>query len=240
MESRGRAHKLGHGSKSVSVSSYSTSTGGSNADAAYNAIIDLIFQHKLRPGERTSVVLLSQRIGLGRTPIKEAITRLQTEGVLSVTSSSGTIINEFTEDQAKLIFSLRSTLEDYASPAIVKNITPSEVADLKELVRQMRVFSLEHSEPSNVASFVRANVNFHRALIAGAKNPYLDRMFAQIQIHQQILLYLQHRGFERKAAIQRQAEHEAILKAVAAKDARKLKSVLRRHSDAALVSILKM
>ncbi len=218
---------------------YPIASGGSNADAAYTAIIDLIFQHKLRPGERTSVVLLSQRIGLGRTPVKEAITRLQTEGLLSVTSSSGTIVNEFSEDQAKLIFSLRSTLEDYASPAIVKNITPVEVNHLKELVRQMRILSLEEGKAKNVASFVRTNVNFHRDLIAGAKNPYLDRMFAQIQIHQQVLVYLQHRGFERKAAVQRQSEHEAILKAVVAKDAHRLKSVLRQHSNAALASILK-
>ena len=63
----------------------------SAADQAYNGIIDLVLHHELRPGERTSVNLLAARLNLGRTPVKEAITRLQTEGVLSVAGRSGTI-----------------------------------------------------------------------------------------------------------------------------------------------------
>lgn len=221
------------------MTGYSATTNISDADAAYNAIVDLLFQHQLRPGEKTSVITLSKRIGLGRTPIKEAITRLETEGILSVAGRSGTIVNDFTADQARLIFSLRSALEDFASDNVVKNITPKEILHLRQLVAQMGTLSLGNNNTGrSVAAFVRANVGFHRAIIAGAKNPYLDRMFAQVQVHQQILLYLQHSGFQRDAAFQRQREHEDILKAVEKRDAKKLRDLLRRHSDAALSSIL--
>lgn len=221
------------------MTGYSVTTDAFDADAAYNAIVDLLFQHQLRPGEKTSVIALSKRVGLGRTPVKEAITRLQTEGVLSVAGRSGTIVNDFTTDQARLIFSVRSALEDFASDNVVKNITTKEVARLRKLVSQMGALSLgKNNSDRSVATFVRANVGFHRAIIAGAKNPYLDRMFAQVQVHQQILLYLQHRGFQPDAASQRQREHEDILKAIEKRDARKLRDLLRRHSDAALSSIL--
>jgi len=60
---------------------------------AYEGVLDLVLHYELRPGERTSVNLLAERLKLGRTPVKEAITRLQTEGLLSVAGRSGTTVN---------------------------------------------------------------------------------------------------------------------------------------------------
>src|SRR5690606_39498383 len=96
------------------------------ADQAYNGIINLVLQHELRPGERTSVNLLARRLSLGRTPVKEAITRLQTEGLLSVVGRSGTMVNLVTRKETEQLFALRRTLEAFAADEAVKNVTRSE------------------------------------------------------------------------------------------------------------------
>ena len=64
----------------------------SGSDQAYSGIVDLILAGDLRPGERTSLGLLSERLKIGRAPVKEAITRLQADGILSVANRSGTTL----------------------------------------------------------------------------------------------------------------------------------------------------
>src|SRR6185503_11904038 len=97
------------------------------ADRAYARILDLILTRELRPNERTSVNSLADRLSLGRTPIKEAITRLETEGVLTVVGQSGTMVNGIGPDQVRQIFSLRRLLEDFAAKDVVKHITATEI-----------------------------------------------------------------------------------------------------------------
>ena len=83
----------------------------SASDRAYSGIIDLVLHYELRSGERTSVNLLAKRLNLGRTPVKEAITRLQTEGLLSVAGRSGTIVKLINREETEQLFALRRALE---------------------------------------------------------------------------------------------------------------------------------
>src|SRR6185437_3656381 len=110
----------------------------SAADLAYGGIIDLVLNSELRPGERTSVNLLAARLDLGRTPVKEAITRLQTEGLLSVAGRSGTMVNRIDHTQTEHLFALRNVLEDFAADGAVKNITAEQLGRLRELLRDLR------------------------------------------------------------------------------------------------------
>lgn len=210
----------------------------SAADQAYNGIIDLVLYNELRPGERTSVNLLAARLKLGRTPVKEAITRLQTEGLLSVFGRSGTMVNRADETQIEHLFALRKAMEDFAAEGAVKHVTAAQLAELRELVHKMRTHSASRNDIRSAADFVRANVAFHALIVAATGNPFLIRLYAQLQMQLQIVTYLVHRGFDPKAAAQRQREHEGIYKAVAAKNAKLLKALLRQHAQATEVVIL--
>jgi len=216
---------------------------GSASDQAYIAIVDMILCRDLRPGERTSVNLLAQRLRLGRTPIKEAITRLQAEGVLSVAGRSGTTVNTIGARETAQIFALRRTLEEFAADAAVQNVTKAHLSKLRELLAEMNVTSVEHARGQDVvraaARFVKANVAFHRELISAAGNPFLDRLYAQLQLQAQIVTYLMHRGFDPKAAERRQREHVKIVAALAARDAGLLKDRLRTHAEVTEAVILR-
>jgi len=211
---------------------YSPLDRGSASDEAYGKIVDLILIRELRPGERTSVNLLADRLALGKTPIKEAITRLQTEGVLTVVGRSGTTVKSISAEEARQLFALRRVLEEFAADAIVKNISRADILNLHKLLRELKANSYNPTDIiQSSANFVRANVAFHSTIVSTAMNPFLNRLYAQLQIQAQIVTYLVHRGYDLKAARRRQAEHEEIVSALEHRDARQLRRILRIHAE---------
>lgn len=194
----------------------------SAADLAYSGIIELVLNNELRPGERTSVNLLATRLGIGRTPVKEAITRLQTEGFLSVSGRSGTVVNRIDQEQTRQLFALRRALEDFAADAAVENATPKDLQQIRKCLQKL-------GRSNTTAEFVRANVEFHLLIVAAAGNPFLVRFFSQLQIQLQIVTYLLRGGFEKKAADVRRREHALIVDALEQRNAKMLKEALRTH-----------
>lgn len=207
-------------------------SGTTATDQAYSGIIELVLHHELRPGERTSVKLLAARLNLGRTPVKEAITRLQTEGLLSVSERSGTTVNLIESEQAEQLFALRQVLEDFAAKGAVKNATSEQIRRIKELAREMRRLSLDRSDATRSAvGFVNSNVEFHAIIIAATGNRFLVRLYSQIQMQLQIVTYLVRSGLDPTTAARRQNEHDAIAKALADRDVKRLKAALKSHSQ---------
>ena len=207
-------------------------------DQAYDGILNLVLRHELRPGERTSVNLLADRLQIGRTPVKEAITRLQTEGLLSVFGRSGTMVNVIDARQAEQLFALRQVLEDFAPEQAVEHVTDAQIKRLKKLTQEMRRQSLDGDHFRSTVGFVSANVEFHASIVAASGNPFLLRLYSQIQMQTQIVTYLIHRGYDPRAAERRQAEHENIMKALVARDGKALKASLRAHAQTTSRTIL--
>lgn len=197
---------------------------------AYGAILDLILNQELRAGERTSVNLLAERLNAGKTPVKDAIIRLRTEGVLRVSGRSGTTVNEVSGRQAIEMFSVRHLFEDFVSEAVVENITANQLAELHSLLSQMK--KLSSGKTLNLsADFVRANKAFHSKIVASSSNATVSRLYDQLQIHSQILNYLlSHQADPLAAAQRRQREHENIVRSIEKKDVDLLKKLQRAHT----------
>lgn len=217
----------------------SSETERSATDQAYNGIIELVLHHALRPGEKTSLNTLAERLDIGRTPVKEAVTRLQAEGLLSVNGRSGTMINIVDFKQAEDLFALRKVLEDFAAEEAVKKASDEQIAAIKQLVQEMGRYSLGDKEGlrSN-ANFLRSNTQFHAQIVAASDNELLLRVYKQVQMQMQIATYVVWHDYNPKAAAQRQAEHEEIANALTRRDGKKLKTALRAHAQAAEKIIL--
>lgn len=194
----------------------------SAVDLAYDGIIDLVLTRNLRPGERTSVYLLADKLGIGRTPVREAINRLQSEGFLSVAGRSGTVVNPIDHAQAEQLFALRSALEAFAADFAVKNVTNEALEDLQNAVERLR-------DAGTTAEFVRANTDFHSSIVALAGNATLNRFYSQIQIQFHVVSYLTERGTNQAEAGVRQQEHQDILSALRRRNAADLKAALQAH-----------
>lgn len=194
----------------------------SAVELAYNGIIDLVLNRNLRPGERTSVYLLAETLQLGRTPVREAINRLQHEGFLSVAGRSGTVVNSVDPAQARQLFALRLSLEIFATEYAVANLADDSLKELTHLVSRL-------GEAGTTAEFVRFNTEFHSALVDLAGNPTLSRFYAQLQIQLLVVPYLAERGANPEAIQMRHGEHQAILSALGKRDVAALKAAIRKH-----------
>jgi DNA-binding GntR family transcriptional regulator len=209
------------------------------SELAYARIIDLVLTRNLRPGERTSVNLLAARLNLGRAPVKEAINRLETEGVLTIKGRSGTTVASVDAQGAAHMFALRRALEDAAAEAAVQTASDQDFELIRGLLAEMRESSIDNPHDRGAGSrFVKANSAFHGAVVASAHNPYLDQAYARLQLQLQIVSYLSYRGYDAAAAARRQAEHEEIGMALMVRDAKRLAEAQRTHSATTEHSLL--
>jgi len=119
-----------------------------------------------------------------------------------------------------------------------KHVTSGQIRRLKELAQEMRRRSLDTDYFRSTGGFVNANVEFHALIVAAADNPFLPRLYSQIQMQTQIVTYLIQRGYDLKAAERPQAEHESIIKALVARDGKALKANLRIHAQTTSKAIL--
>lgn len=210
------ATDVGHETGSLSLS-----------DQAYDAIVNLILTYQLRLGERTSVAQLAERLKLGRTPVKEAIARLEAEGLLSVSGRSGTTVKEIDSESARQLFALRRHLEAFAVDEAVKYVTEEQLKELHALLTQ-----LNWSTDAVPGHYVRSNVRFHAAIVACANNPTLNRLYGQIQLQTQIVVYLYHMTNSTKEKVIRTKyqEHVDIYDALVKRDAKRLRVLLDQHA----------
>lgn len=195
---------------------------------AYNRILELVASGELRPGEKSSVVSLAGRLGLGRTPVKEAITRLETEGLLVVKGRSGTSVASLDAEKVRHLFSIRRLLEDYAAIEAAKHATREDVDGLEEHLSAMQRATQNGGRA--LSDFINADVAFHTLLISAAKNPILDRLYASVKMHLQIVLYLYYGGADRSSV--RNTEHREIVRNLKKRNGGALRRALRLHSSA--------
>lgn len=206
-------------------------------EQAYHGIRELILHQKLRAGERTSVASLAERLQLGRTPVKEAITRLSTEGLVSVQDRRGTFVHEPSVKDVRDMFAMRKLLEGFASKEAVKHVTDAELDGLEDLLGRLEAESLRKA-PSlrSLSRFLEMDVHFHRLIIQFTQNRALSRLYAGLNLDLQIAIYL--KRHDPAMAADRHREHVQMMRALRARDADFLSRSLRGHAEAVEAVVL--
>lgn len=172
-----------------------------------NVIRKAIFDGSLKPGERLIQEDLAEVLGVSRMPVREAIYKLEMEGLIKVTSNGGAIVKSLNVEDIEEIYKIRATLEKMAVFKSIKGLQPEDVLELEKLVKKME-------KTTKPEVFVQANIEFHKLLI---KYCPWDRLLSFIET-----LW---NGFPQQTPtiIQNQIsnsnkEHIEILNAVRAKD----------------------
>lgn len=144
-------------------------------EQAYRSIRAQIVSGELAEGERLTEKRLSDDLGLSRTPVREAISRLILEGFVERHSGYDTRVARFPEDEIEQIFQLRRLLETYSARRAAKLATADDVARLREILETMRA----HTPPRSEADYrilTEANEEFHRVIVAAARAPRLTAL----------------------------------------------------------------
>lgn len=197
------------------------------ADAAYRVLHRRIVCLELRPGTRFSAVKVGRELGFGRMPVREALTRLEKEGLVQPVRRSGHVVAPVTLDSVRDVFHLRRLLEPEAAALAAERVRDPSV--LEELDRLCRA-SYDASDPSTIGPFLEANTTFHVG-IAAIGNPRLARILRDLLAEQErvfhVLLGLSY--IDDLIA----HEHKDLLNAIAVRDPDAARRVTREQLEAA-------
>ena len=197
---------------------------------AYSLILDAIDVGTYRPGDRLVESELAERFGVSRTPVREALQRLETQSLLARDGRS-LIVASLDHNQTAELYAVRGELEGLAARLAARNSTPEEVRVLRDMVEEDD--ALVH-DPSALS---RANRRFHKQVHLSSHNRYLvqqlDLVYRSMALMATTSLAAKGRG---EIA---QAEHRLIVERIAARDEDGANDALRAHISLAFVTRLK-
>jgi DNA-binding GntR family transcriptional regulator len=182
-----------------------------------------ILSGRLEPGAELAEVALSKQLGVSRGPLREAIGRLASEGLVSVRPRRGAVVRSLSKEEFLELYQVREALEMVAVRLAVPRLGAEDVAALEELVATMAA----HAERGEVAAFFEANSAFHVRLVEASGNAKLLELYEQLlaQLGRYRLRSLTLRGNLGRSV----GEHAAILRAAKRGDADRAAHLMSEH-----------
>jgi DNA-binding GntR family transcriptional regulator len=197
---------------------------------AYHLVLEAIDQGEFRPGDRLVESELADRFGVSRTPIREALQRLETQGVLARDGRS-LMVASLDHDQLGELYVVRAELEGLAARLAAQHAAPEEIRVLWDMIRRDREVV---ARPEILA---RANKRFHHQVHLASHNRYLIQQLEMV--HRSMALVattsLAAEGRGPKAL----EEHETIVRAIEARDGEAADAAIREHISRALETRLR-
>lgn len=175
----------------------------------FEVLIAAIERGDIQPGERLQETRLAAQFGLSRTPIREALHRLETLGLAEPGPQRGLIVASISYDRLRQLFAVREGLEKIAMQLAVSAASDEEIALLQRMV---------DAEKTLTDSKVLHDHNrlFHRQIYRSTHNPYLNEMLDNLRIHLSLLRGTTYALPDR--AEEAKCEHQAIVDALARRD----------------------
>lgn len=192
-------------------------------DEVAERIRELVRSGELEPNSRVNELELAERFGISRTPLREAIKILATEGMLELLPNRGARVAAVNETEIDEMLEVIAGLEANAARLLARRITDSEIADIAELHEAM----LEAYEKRDEARYFTLNRQIHEAMMRGAKNATLAQLYAGLSSRIQRFRYAAHKTPEQwRRAID---EHEEMLRLMIERDGEKLARLMETH-----------
>ncbi len=202
-------------------------------DIVYENLRTSILEGKLRPGQRLVEIDYANKYNISRTPIREAIRKLEIEGFVEYIPRKGVIVKTFEVADIIEIYAIRTALETLAMQFTIKNINDKEIANLRVLVDKMEFTG----ESRDIPELINNCREFNEVLLRTSKLPRLIGIISTLQDYlerfREITLA---NDVRRSSAIN---EHKKILQAIIERDEPKAVQLTVEHLEAAKVSLLK-
>lgn len=195
---------------------------------------DAIRRGVLEPGERLMEVQLAEELGISRTPVREAIRKLEQEGYVIMMPRRGTYVSSFSVHDVKEIFEIRSALETLSAELATMRIEPYELDKLRTLLAKIE----EHIEcKDSMDKIVKTDVEFHGLLYQVSRNERLVAIISNLmeQLARFRTLSMSYPGRLKETL----EEHRAMVDAIAAGDVDAARDAAERHMEQAEATLLK-
>lgn len=193
----------------------------------------LIISGELAPGSKVPEKKLCEQFGVSRTPLREALKVMASEGLVRLEPNRGAWVTLVTVDEVEEVFPVLGALEALAGELACKHFTDQDIATIETLHQQME----QSYETRDLDAYFAINQQIHAAILAAARNETLAASCQALAIRIQRARYLANMSEERwSTAVQ---EHQKILQFVIARDSEQLGRALLDHMDTKRQSIIK-
>jgi DNA-binding GntR family transcriptional regulator len=183
----------------------------------------MLVENRIAPGAKLNERALCEALNVSRTPLREAIKMLATEGLVELLPNRGAIAVMLTEADVRNTFEVMAGLEAQSGELATQRITEAELAEIKALHFEMMAAYTR----ADLSNYYRLNALIHQAINAAAKNPVLSATYTQVNARLQALRFRSNQdGDKWKNAVR---EHEQMVTALSARDAQAMRAVLLAH-----------
>ncbi|MBS8269365.1 GntR family transcriptional regulator [Halomonas litopenaei] len=186
-------------------------------------IRDLIEQGSLLPGEKIAEKALCETFGVSRTPLREALKVLTSEGLVENLPNRGSRVVRLTRRGVKNTYDVMGALEGLSGELACQHLTDTDVEEIRRLHQLM----LGHYQRQELAPYFEVNQQIHECILAASNNDVLIEMYNNLSQRVKRIRYSVEMGSANWAKAV--TDHEAMLEAIEARDGKRLGDILRAH-----------
>ena len=201
-------------------------------DVVFNTLRQAILRGELKPGTRLMEISLANKLGVSRTPIREAIRKLENEGLVLMTPRKGAEVAEITEKSMLDVLEIRKALEELTTGLACDRITPEQIERLKEA----ETYFEEMLDGRDITLIAEADVKFHDIIFEATDNKRLINLLNNLreQMYRFRIEYL--KGLEYYPKLKE--EHNMLIRAIENGDKETAKQVIGNHIDNQVLTVL--
>ena len=194
-------------------------------DVVFHTLRDSILKGEMEPGERLMEIHLAKKLGVSRTPIREAIRMLEQEGLAVIVPRRGAQVAKMTEKDLQDVLEIRDALDELAALSACKKITPEAIDELKETMTSFKVAA----DAGDVREVAVADEKFHSIIYKAADNPKLMVIIKNLkeQMYRYRYEYVKDNANYNRIL----KEHEEIIRGFEMKDSDYVKKMMHAHLE---------
>jgi DNA-binding GntR family transcriptional regulator len=195
------------------------------ADEVYDTLLGRLMSHRMPPGARVNIDALARELGVSQTPIRDALSRLEADGLLVRTHLAGyRVAPKLTREQFEQLVEFRLLVEPTAARLAAERMSPEQLAELPRLAATM-TNPTQGDRHQAYAIFAQQDAAFHALIAAGSGNRIIHDSLARLHIHVHLFRLL----FDARVTTEAIDEHAEVLEAIVKRDPGAAAFAMRRH-----------
>ena len=201
-------------------------------DVVFNTLRQAILRGELKPGERLMEIQLANKLGVSRTPIREAIRKLELEGLVLMIPRKGAEVADITEKSLRDVLEVRKSLEELAVQLTCDKITKEQIRELEQAAEQFK----KTLKSNDITEIAEADVRFHDIIYLATDNQKLILLLNNLreQMYRYRIEYLKRAD----KYSQLLAEHEEIIRHIEKKQKKEAAEIVCKHIDNQVAAVM--
>lgn len=201
-------------------------------DVVFNTLRQAILRGELKPGERLMEIQLANKLGVSRTPIREALRKLELEGLVNMVPRKGAEVADITEKSLRDVLEVRKALEELSVQLACEKITEEEIEELKLVAERFK----DTLNDQDVTKIAEADVAFHDVIYTATDNQKLILLLNNLreQMYRYRVEYLK----KEEAYPQLIAEHEELIDNISKRNKEEATRIMCEHIDNQVATVI--